>query len=540
MMKPIIRYFKHLYVILIPLFLSAYLNLRMALSLMNVIDSAIDGDWSSFWNHALWLMIFTLLVYIANLITHYATVNFTKSVVTKMKTDYVQAVFNKNIAEFQKDNIASYLSLVTNDFAIIETDYIEQVMIILSGCVRAITAIVIFVIVSPLVLMIGLFTLTLSVVLSLIIEKPVQKHNKERSVLFAEYNSFIKEVLSALGIIKNNGLEDRIRKNFGDKSLAVQQKKYVIDKLMSFVFAGQNFIGGVVVIGIALFTVRLTITGGVTFAGVIVVINNIDKLMTPIISVSEAIPKFRSVKAIFQRLDQSLEIKDQYQESIPFHTLNQAIAFQDVSFSYDDMPVLKDVNFTLQKGQKYLIIGPSGGGKSTVLRLLRKYLNPSKGFISVDDAILKDIIKTDYFSKIAHIEQNVFLFEDTLRNNLTLFKNYSDEHIHQVIARAGLKEFVSSNPEGLDYMLYDNGKNVSGGEKSRIAIARGLLNNADIMLLDEAFASLDYDRVKDIETTLLNLEDITLINVSHVIVPENKTRYDGILMVASLSVSQEQ
>jgi ATP-binding cassette subfamily C protein len=290
MMKPIIRYFKHIYVILIPLFLSAYLNLRMALSLMNVIDSAIDGDWSAFWNHALWLMIFTLLLYIANLITHYATVNFTKSVVTKMKTDYVQAVFNKNIAEFQKDNIASYLSLVTNDFAIIETDYIDQVMIILSGCVRAITAIVIFVIVSPLVLLIGLLTLILSVVLSMIIEKPVQKHNKERSVLFAEYNSFIKEVLSALGIIKNNGLEDRIRTNFRDKSLAVQHKKYVIDKLMSFVFAGQNFIGGVVVIGIALFTVRLTIAGSVTFAGVIVVINNIDKLITPIINVSEAVP----------------------------------------------------------------------------------------------------------------------------------------------------------------------------------------------------------------------------------------------------------
>ncbi|MDD5293363.1 MAG: ABC transporter ATP-binding protein [Candidatus Izemoplasmatales bacterium] len=538
-MKPIIRYFKHIYVILIPLFLSAYLSLRMAISLMNVIDSAIDGDWSAFWNHALWLMIFTLLLYIANLITHYATVNFTKSVVTKMKTDYVQAVFNKNIAEFQKDNIASYLSLVTNDFAIIETDYIEQVMIILSGCVRAITAIVIFVIVSPLVLLIGLLTLILSVVLSMFIEKPVQKHNKERSVLFSEYNSFIKEVLSALGIIKNNGLEDRIRTNFRDKSLAVQHKKYVIDKLMSFVFAGQNFIGGVVVIGIALFTVRLTIAGSVTFAGVIVVINNIDKLITPIISVSEAIPKFRSVKAIFQRLDQSLEIKDQYQESIPFHSLNQTIAFQDVSFSYDDMPVLKDVNFSLQKGQKYLIIGPSGGGKSTVLRLLRKYLNPSQGFITVDDAILKDIIKTDYFSKIAHIEQNVFLFEDTLRHNLTLFKDYSDEHIHQAIARAGLQEFVSSNPEGLEYMLYDNGKNVSGGEKSRIAIARGLLNNAEIMLLDEAFASLDYDRVKDIETTLLNLEDITLINVSHVIVPENKARYDAILMVANLSVSQE-
>ncbi|MFA6335868.1 MAG: ATP-binding cassette domain-containing protein, partial [Bacteroidales bacterium] len=99
----------------------------------------------------------------------------------------------------------------------------------------------------------------------------------------------------------------------------------------------------------------------------------------------------------------------------------------------------------------------------------------------------------------------------------------------------GLTEFVQSNPEGMDYMIYDNGKNVSGGEKSRIAIARALLNKSDIIMLDEAFASLDRDRVKAIEATLMDLEGVTVINVSHVVIAENKGLYDGVVLVKNKS-----
>ena len=134
------------------------------------------------------------------------------------------------------------------------------------------------------------------------------------------------------------------------------------------------------------------------------------------------------------------------------------------------------------------------------------------------------------------MEQKVFLFEDTLRNNLTLYKDYSEEEIWTALTKAGLKEFVKTHEGGLDYMIYEDGKNVSGGEKSRIAIARGLLEHADLILLDEAFSALDYDKAREIEQSLLELEDVTVIHISHVLFKEHEEQYDGIYMVKNKKV----
>jgi len=303
------------------------------------------------------------------------------------------------------------------------------------------------------------------------------------------------------------------------------------------VFSAQNVIGMSIFIGLSLFSVWMTMTGIMTFAGVIVIINNFDKLVSPMFTVAEAIPKFRSVRAIFIRIDKTLEQKNNHEETLSFEHFKHEIAFHDVSFSYEDNPVVNHVDLTFEKGGKYLIIGPSGGGKSTILKMLRKYFDPQEGLIKIDGKNLSDIQKKEYFSKIANIEQTIFLFEDTIKNNLTLFKDYSEAEIDEAVRKAGLDTFVESNPEGLDYMIYDNGKNVSGGEKSRIAIARGLLNHAEIIFLDEAFASLDYDRAKTIEKTLLALKGVTVINVSHVVIPENKPDYDGVCVVKNHTAS---
>ncbi|HOP56700.1 MAG TPA: ABC transporter ATP-binding protein [Bacillota bacterium] len=536
-MKKRWRYFSGLFYVIPPWIVYAFLNIKMSLKMLDVMNAAIDNDWTAFWNNTIWLFVFLALVYPMDILSSYASITFTKKTVTKMKSDYIAAVFGKDIAEFQKENNAAYLSAVTNDFAIIETDYISQIMEIVVNLIRFASAIIIFSIISPLILLVGIGIVLINGSLTIFIEKPVKKHNTERSVLYAEYNSFVKEVLSAFSIIKNNNLETRIRKNFYDKSEKVQQKRYIIDKLMSFVFSAQNAIGMSIFIGMSLFAVWMTMIGTVTFAGIIIIINNFGNLVNPMFSVAEAIPKFRSVRAIFIRIDKTLEQKNNHEETLPFNKFEHEITFKNVAFAYEDNPVVSHVDLTFEKGRKYLVIGPSGGGKSTLLRMLRKYFDPQEGIIEIDGNNLSDILKKEYFSKIANIEQTIFLFEDTIRNNLTLFKDYSEEEIGDAVKKAGLDTFIDSNPEGLDYMIYDNGKNISGGEKSRIAIARGLLNKAQIIFLDEAFASLDYDRAKKIEKTLLALDGVTVINVSHVVIPENKLAYDGICVVKNHTAS---
>lgn len=235
-------------------------------------------------------------------------------------------------------------------------------------------------------------------------------------------------------------------------------------------------------------------------------------------------------------MDDSLKNHDDYDETIHLDLFGNSIELRDISFSYGESEILKDVNLDLIKGEKYLVVGPSGGGKSTLLKLLRKYFNPTKGEILIDGKNLKDVKKSSYFNNISNVEQQVFLFEDTLKNNITLYKEYSEEEINLAIKRAGLMDFVEGLQDGIETMIYDNGKNISGGERSRVAIARGLLSKSDIIFLDEAFASLDSKVAKEIENTLLDLEGVTIVNVSHVIFDETKNRYDKVFVVKNKAV----
>ncbi|MCK7492302.1 MAG: ABC transporter transmembrane domain-containing protein [Comamonadaceae bacterium] len=193
---------------MLPIIATAVLAFKMSFSMKATIDAALAQDWTLFWHEAVWMIAFVLLLFPSNVLTAYAKTAFFKYAATRMKTDYVEAVFHKNIDEFQKDNNASYVSAVTNDFAIIETDYLEQIVAISEGFINFATAIVIFSLISPLILAVGIGMMVVNGFISALIERPVKKHNEERSKLFAGYNGFVKEVLSAFGIIKNNGLED--------------------------------------------------------------------------------------------------------------------------------------------------------------------------------------------------------------------------------------------------------------------------------------------------------------------------------------------
>ena len=355
---------------------------------------------------------------------------------------------------------------------------------------------------------------------------------KERSNLFEGYTSYTKEVLSAFHIIKSNNLRDRIQNSFNEKSTQVQQKGYVVDKILSYIQASENILINLMMYMVLAICGFMTIEGVITIGGAFLVIQGLQKVMWPVMNLTEQLPKIFTVKDLIKKIEETLKNEDTYEETVPFDQFNESITLKNVDFGYEEADnILEDVQLELKKGGKYLIVGPSGGGKSTLLKLLRKYFNPTKGEILIDGHSLKDIKKQDFFSHVANVEQQVFIFEDTLRNNITLYKDYSEEEIEEALQKSGLTEFVASLPNGLDTMIYDNGKNISGGERSRVVIARGLLAHASIIFLDEAFAALDMERAKEIEESILGLEGITVINVSHVLFKDTKHRYDKVLKV---------
>jgi ATP-binding cassette subfamily C protein len=531
-----LSYFKYSLHLVALLALLAYLNFQISFTILDLVNEVTSGNMSGFATYATDLAILLSAQIPLRLLFSFLRGRFIKNTLLKMKTEYIKKVFGKNINEFNKENNAKYISALTNDFNLIEIDYITGILKVLEGITNFLTGVIIIIIISPIILAVGIFVILVSVAISSIATRPVKKKNKERSTLLEEYSAFTKEVLSAFNIIKTNDLETRVSETFKKQSDKVQSKQYQIDKLISFVYALNNVNFGFTVFALLLTVSYLAITGIATIASVVVIIQNTFNIVGPIAELAEALPKIITSNALFEKIDASLKNVEDYKETKSFDGFKKKIELKNVSFSYDNDLVLDDITLSFEKGKKYLVVGPSGGGKSTILRLLRKYFNPAKGTILIDGVNLKDIKKVDYFNKIANIEQQVFLFEDTLKNNLTLYKNYTNQEIMDAIKRAGLDDFLKNHAEGLKYKIVDNGKNVSGGEKSRIAIARGLLNKADIILLDEAFASLDYNKAKEIEDSILVLNNVTIINVSHVKIKENLAKYDVVYSVNNKDV----
>ena len=204
------------------------------------------------------------------------------------------------------------------------------------------------------------------------------------------------------------------------------------------------------------------------------------------------------------------------------HKLKKHISLRNVSFKYDDRTILKNVSATFEKGKKYAILGKSGSGKSTLLKLIAGYYPEFEGKICTDEiAALPD--------RLAMIHQKTFLFNDSVRNNLTLWKSYTEHEITEAVKKAGLKVFIENLPQGLDTIIEENGNNFSGGECQRLAIARALLSGKDILLMDEATSSLDEQTANAVENSILSLKNITCISVTHRLSPETMQKYSAVL-----------
>lgn len=502
--------------------------------MMRLLDYALAGEMDLLTKNAPILLLLAALLVPLGILVAITGSFYKRKASTILKTYYITKVFGKNIAEFQKENNAKYLSAITNDFNTLEQNLISGILIVSNGTAKFLVGVWILSTVDPKMILLALFVIAVQILLSVFTSKPTSKAYKERSDLFDGYTTYIKEILSAFHIVKNYNLQNKVTNDYYEKSEEIQQKGFLIERMLSFIFASQNFVTSLSLYGIICAVGFLVVIGKITVGGLMLVVDGVQRMMWPLLEISENLPKLFTSKSLIQKIEATLRNMDTHEETMELEEFKEEIIFQNVSFHYEDdetQQILKDVNFSVKKNGKYLIVGPSGGGKSTLLKLFRKYFQPTAGSILIDQKPLWDVKREQYFKLIANIEQQVFLFEDTLRNNITLYKDYSEEEILSAIHASGLTDFLAERSEGLDYMIYDNGKNISGGERSRIVIARALLNKASIIFMDEAFASLDMERAREIEKTILKLEDITVINVSHVIFQDTKDLYDRVLTV---------
>ena len=535
MLKRVFYPFPQLVLALLSNVASTILDGVVLVKMMGFLDYALVGDIETMTREIPGFLLLASLLIPLGLLSTVTKSWFRKDANLNMKRFYIRRIFRKNISEFQQENTATYISRLTNDCNTLDTNFIDGMFTIFDGATRFCVGIWILSTVSKDMIGLAIGVAIVTSIVSATLSSPVSKKVKERSDMFDGYTSYIKEVLSAFHIVKTNLLNEKVTTDYNEKSSNIQQKGYVIEKMNTFIFGIQNGMFILMMYLCMCYLTYLAVQGSITAAGALTVSQGIQRLTWPLMMMSEAMPKVFASRGLGKKVNDSLKNRYEHEENLSMTEFTDKIQLQQVGFTYSEeeekAKTLYDVNMELVKNGKYLIVGPSGGGKSTLLKLLRKYYEVSEGSLIIDGKPLADIKKEDYFSLIANIEQQVFIFEDTLRNNITLYKEYREEEILKAIEVAGLTTFVQNLPDGLDTMIYDNGKNISGGERSRVVIARAMLSKASILFMDEAFAALDLERAREIEETILNLENITVINVSHVIFKETKSRYDKVFHV---------
>lgn len=533
MLKRYLRTFPYLFLALAVAVIYAILEGIVTRKMMMLLDYAMAKDIETLTSHVPELLILASILVPLGILVAMAN-NYSKRKSTAaLKRYYIKKVFGKNIAEFQKENNAKYLSAMTNDFNTLEINLIEGIYTIGNCIARFLVGVWLLYTVDARLILLAIIIIAANIILSILTTKPTNKAYKERSDMFDGYTSYIKEILSAFHIVKNYNLQEKVTEDYYEKSHQIQQKGFLIERMLSFIFASQNFFTSLSIYGVIAGVGYMVVLGKITAAGLLIVVDGIQRMMWPLFDLSEALPKVFTTRDLINKIEKTLMNTDTYVETIDMTDFKEGITFEQVQFSYDgaEQPTLEEVNLKIKKNGKYLIVGPSGGGKSTLLKLFRKYFRPTSGKIMMDGNDLRDIKRDQYYKLVANIEQQVFIFEDTVRNNITLYKEYSDQEVQEAIEAAGLRDFVKGLKDGLNTVIYDNGRNISGGERSRIVIARALLSKASILFMDEAFASLDMERAREIEKTILGLKDMTVINVSHVIFKDTRELYDRVITV---------
>jgi ABC-type multidrug transport system fused ATPase/permease subunit len=276
------------------------------------------------------------------------------------------------------------------------------------------------------------------------------------------------------------------------------------------------------------------------------------KIISPIMSASDTWVQFQSSKKLTENYRAILAGSGAETDNIPaLHSTGSQtqtahaggiapifgdIELRDVSLSLGEKTVLNHVSLTFEKGKKYLLIGESGAGKSTLLNVISGLYDGYQGEVNIGGCELKSAQNGSLSRLVSLASQEVFLFNDTIRNNITLFEHYSEESIQTVLRQCGLEALIGRLPDGLDTVILENGSNFSGGEKQRINLARALIRDCDILLLDEVSANLDPETTDFIERTFLGLRGKTVISVAHKMPEELAALYDEIIPVDSKPV----
>ena len=449
-----------------------------------------------------------------------------------------QKLTEKSIASFRDESTAAYLSALTNDAASVEADYLAQQLAVITKTVTFFGALFMMLWYSPLLTAIAVGVTALPLAASLLTGGRLQAAEKQVSERNRDFTAALSDCLSGFAVVKTFKAEREIFQLFAESNRALEQEKFSRRRLKVLIGMIGAVTGLVAQLGVFLAGAWLALSGsGLTAGTVILFVNLMNFMIGPVSELPALLAGRRAALGLIGKLADALEKDGSAGGSRTLSRLEHGIELRGVSFGYEaGKDVLRHVSARFEAGRAYAIVGGSGSGKSTLLNLLLAENTGYRGSVLLDGTELRELSPEALYGLMSVIQQNVFVFNASIRDNVSMFREFPQEALDEAIRRAHLRELLDAR--GADYLCGKNGKGLSGGEKQRVSIARSLLKKSSVLLVDEATAALDMRTAHQVSSDILDLTGMTRIVVTHSLEEALLRRYDGIFVLKNGTLAE--
>ena len=509
-----------------------------------------------------------LMVSFSGLCTYYFRTKFSTKAVFQYRKMAYHYLSKKKVTEFYGQNTAVYLSALNTDLQKIKEDFLDQIPILSQIVICGIGAVLVMIRYNFFLAMMACLISLIPFFAALFSGRNMEKIEANLSKENAEYLAFLKDFAVGFTIIKSykvegifSALHDKICQKVEHR---MEEREKCVEKINYFAAISGYITQFAILLLCAVVAYR---SKSISVGTVLAFSRLINYIIDPVTELPGMLSKARTAYALSEQFwekigkgeqEEQQEQQEQQQKSgeivkdgyhqhtdtdshekaLPIPSLQGDICFSRLSFSYTpEKQVLKDFTLRVKEGEKLILLGASGSGKSSILKLLMGIERSQGGEISIGNRQLSTLPEESLFRSISYIQQEVFIFDGSIYENITLFQKYSEEEMELAIEKSGLKNLISE--KGLDYPCGENGAALSGGERQRINIARSLLRKTPILLADEITAALDKENSYLVLDSLLSLENITEILVLHDLDSRILSRVDRICVLKEGEIVEE-
>ncbi len=417
--------------------------------------------------------------------------------------DHIQ---KQSLSFFNRNASGAVVSVVANDVFVIGSSLTGTVAAVLRDTVSLVVLVIVAFWQDWVLALIAFVAFPASVIPVLQLSRRLRRFARRRQVTLGRLTALLQETVQGTRVVKAFGMEEYERRRFDEEAERLRAIGMRVVKIRAFTSPMMEILAAFGIAGVVLYGGTSVIEGGRTQGSFLAFLTALFLLYDPFKKLGKANSSLQQGLAaadrVFELLDTEPDVRDR-PEAVELAEIAEAIVYDDVGFRYEAEPVLQEVTLRIPRGEVVALVGPSGGGKSTMADLLLRFYDVEHGAIRIDGTDIRDATVSSLRSQISLVTQHTFLFNDTVRNNIGYgLAGTSEDAIVAAARAAHADSFIRQLPEGYDTEIGELGLRLSGGQRQRIAIARALLKDAPILILDEATSALDNESERLVQEAL--------------------------------------